>query len=309
MRGLILLLFLPYLSAFKSGSTKPNGYILTRFNNLSKYGATRVDCMLQMSSNSLEWVRSLADDIDTTKIAVSSFAGGLRGVKSVGKIISKDIILSVPAEYVLEVTNNKPPTPFPDFVQQDIWEQSLWYQRLAFKLLDLVKNKKDSKMKYWIDQLPKSFSTPLHWDDDSLDKLQYKSVKASVILQKELWKSFYDSWKSSGQNSGNTVSYSEFEWATECVNSRAFSGVYEGSSAAERRKLLLFTGLLTLLWPLLELGSYEQSLTASVAVAISIFIRDVIYSKIAGLKRYVSRLLPTKLNLIVELLIGCLPSG
>jgi len=73
----------------------------------------------------------------------------------------------------------------------------------------------------------------------------------------------------------------------ECVNSRAFSGVYEGSEANDRKKLLFFATGLGLLWPALNLGTLDQSISALVVVAVSIIARDVIFSKVAQLKRYV----------------------
>lgn len=76
-------------------------------------------------------------------------------------------------------------------------------------------------------------------------------------------------------------------FALECVNSRAFSGVYEGSTAGERRSLFFFVGVLTLLWPVLGLGSTDQALSAAITAGFSIVARDFFFSRIAGLKRYV----------------------
>mmetsp|Transcript_32380 Transcript_32380/g.44363 ORF Transcript_32380/g.44363 Transcript_32380/m.44363 type:complete len:509 (+) Transcript_32380:174-1700(+) len=208
--------------------------------------------------------------------------------------------MSVSAESALITTNNRPPTPFPYFVTQSFWEESLWFYRLAFKLLaETESNRKGenndgSIENYWLKSLPKSFSTPLHWNDEDLEQLQYPSLVQKVQQQKKDWKAFYDKWQSCifsssdiNQLSPKAVSYNRFVWALECVNSRAFSGVYEGSEASDRKKLLLFATSLGILWPALHLGTFDQSFSALIVVAVSIIARDVIFSKVAQLKRYV----------------------
>ena len=98
-------------------------------------------------------------------------------------------------------------------------------------------------------------------------------------------------WNTKGTEFLNSnITYKDVLWALETVNSRAFSGTYEGSSADQRQQLLFFTGALTLVWPLAGLGTWEQSLSAAIAVALSIFMRDLLTSSSiskAELKRYV----------------------
>ena len=220
---------------------------------------------------------------------------GLRGIiatEAVGGDLQTSVpLVSVPANLVFEVTNTRPPTPFPDFVPQSLWEESMWDQRLAFKLLHelavvgLINSDKAS----WLQQLPSSYSTPLHWSSDVLKReLQYASLASKVERQRTEWRAFYDKWQ--GLNNAplaGRVKYDELVQALECVNSRAFSGAYEGSNAGDRKSLLLFTGALTIAFPLLNFGTWEQSLSAAVVVGLSILAKDVIFSKASGLKRYV----------------------
>ena len=199
----------------------------------------------------------------------------------------------MPAELVIETNNNRPPSPFIQFCSEKFWsEQCKWDHRLALKLLYEVKGfAKDSNKQPWLDKLPTSFSTPFHWTKDEILKTQYSALDVKVEKQKNDWLKFYESWSTHIEKSENSqiseVSFTDFIWAMECVNSRAFSGIYEGSTAAERRGLYLFTGALTLLWPLAGLGTAEQSLGAAVLVAISIISKDFFFSRAAGLKRYV----------------------
>jgi hypothetical protein len=213
------------------------------------------------------------------------------GIGAVDDIPDSFYSVSVPAELVIETNNNRPPSPFLEFCSESYWsEQCKWDHRLALKLIYEMKGfDKKSTRQPWIDKLPKSFSTPLHWSQDELSKAQYSALEVKVIRQLSDWQNFYSKWAAHIEKSSqiSQVSLEEFIWAMECVNSRAFSGIYEGSTAAERRGLYLFTGALTLIWPLAGLGTAEQSLGAAVLVAISIISKDFFFSRAAGLKRYV----------------------
>ena len=175
-----------------------------------------------------------------------------------------------------------------NFFKYYIREKSLWYHRLAFKLLfeDINRTKDDypPEKKQWLDSLPSSFSTPIHWKEEFTSQLQYSSLISKVEQQKKDWKEYYDKWQSEQPNS---IPFDRFVWALECVNSRAFSGVFEGSTAAERKSLVAFTAILSLAWPTLQLGTVDQSISAFLVVCLSILVRDVIMSKVAQLKRYV----------------------
>lgn len=230
--------------------------------------------------------KSLGFSISSVEV-YENIEGKLRGIRAMSSISENDIIVTVPAHLALETTNNRPPSPFPDFVSQKLWEKSKWDQRLAFMLLFEIKGKaSNSESKFWIDKLPTAFSTPFYWNQDILKELHYQPIVNKVVDQRNQWKVLYDTWKQSSKG-GIEVSYSEFVWALECINSRAFSGTYEGSSASERRSLFLFTGLLTLIWPVLHLGSPEQAISAAVSVGVSIVVRDFFLSKVLNLKRYV----------------------
>jgi len=214
---------------------------------------------------------------------------GLRGIEAKYRMEGREVLVTVPSEAVLEVTNaGQRDTPFADFVAQQVWENNLWDGRLAFKLLYEAKVQGEtSNKKAWMASLPRKFSTPLHWTGSAVAETQYPALRASVVAQKKLWRSLYNTWQSHKLAAAAVVSYDDFVWAMENVNSRAFSGIYEGSTSTERRNLLLFTGLLTILWPLVGFGTYEQSLNAAVAVGVSIVLRDIFLSKSANLKRYV----------------------
>jgi hypothetical protein len=139
---------------------------------------------------------------------------------------------------VIETNNNRPPSPFTDFCSEQFWStQCKWDHRLALKLIHEVKGfaQVSSNKREWFDKLPESFNTPFHWSKVDLAKVQYTALEQKVEKQIVDWKFFYNEWVLDTGKSiqVENVSFDEFVWALECVNSRAFSGVYEGSSAGE----------------------------------------------------------------------------
>jgi hypothetical protein len=260
--------------------------------------------LLSSSSSLSAWVSDLVGrgSVVINGVEVATLPGGLRGIVATTNVASNAVTVSVPAALALETNNNRPPSPFPTFCSEAFWsKQAKWDHRLCFKLLHEVKGlggggeagssataaatATADLRKAWIQQLPANFSTPLHWSDDQVAALQYPALTHKVAKQRNEWRAFYDEWRADGGGSG--VLFEEFVWALECVNSRAFSGIYEGSTASERRALLLFTGLLTVAWPLLGLGSPEQTLLAAAFVGVSVVTKDFFFSQAAGLKRYV----------------------
>lgn len=219
-------------------------------------------------------------------IMIGDLRDGVRGVEAVESIDPGKAVVTVPADYALEVTNNRPPTPFPLFVSQSLWEKSLWYQRLAFKLIFEYKIEPNPDKAAWFKQLPRSFSTPLHWAEEDIDILQYPALQAKIRQQRVEWHAFYATLHQDTKV-GKDISYDDFVWAMENAISRTFSGVYEGSNAKERSALMFFTGFLTFVWPIVGLGTYEQSISGGIVVAVSIVVRDLIFSKAGTFKRYV----------------------
>ena len=246
-----------------------------------------------------EWVASLKGLELTKKISLAKF-DGIRGVVADQMISSNDIVLTVPEELAIQTANNRPPTPFPDFVSQKLWENSKWDQRICYKILwenDILGT--DSTKYSWLQQLPQAYDTTFYWNDNELDELQYPSIVKKIEKQKSEWKEVFKRWENDckflvspqkGTTWGKKVqslTYERFVWGLETVNSRAFSGSYEGSSAADRRNLLFFTGILTIAYPNLGFGTYEEAIQGAIAVGLSIFLKDYFFSKNSNLKRYV----------------------
>ena len=256
------------------------------------------------TSRDISWA---GDGAVVNDVEEATFAdGGLRGIVAKGKVgaaaglnIGKsEPLVVIPGNLAIETTNTRPPTPFMRFVPQALWENSLWDHRLAYMLLyeKKVMGSKSEK-RDWLHKLPESYSTPYYWSKDLVDEqLQYPSLSARIKKQRKDWSELFKRWQQAAAQAqcidftASDMTEQEFVWALQTVNSRAFNGAYEGSSADQRQQLLLFTGALTIVWPLAHLGTWEQSLTAAMAVGFSIVVRDVLSSSSlskSNLKRYV----------------------
>jgi hypothetical protein len=92
-----------------------------------------------------------------------------------------------------------------------------WDERLAMKLLHVKHILKDSRLLLWINELPTTYSTPLLWSKDKLALLDYTSVTERIDAQNTKWNDLYERWSS---ETSEMVSYKEFIWALQCINSR-----------------------------------------------------------------------------------------
>eukprot|EP01031_Cornospumella_fuschlensis_P039980 gene39980-48701_t len=113
------------------------GLIFAIADALKWHAYVRSTKVLRLSaSSSVSWISELSPQIKVANIQLGPIGDtGIRGATCIADIDGKTPIIEVPASVAIEVTNNRPPSPFPDFVPQPVWEKSLWFHRLAFKLL------------------------------------------------------------------------------------------------------------------------------------------------------------------------------
>jgi hypothetical protein len=71
----------------------------------------------------------------------------------------------------------------------------MWDQRLALKVLLEMKLIDPTSKSVWIEQWPKTFSTPLHWDSKVFAEVQYDALQTKVQRQRKAWSDFYENWK------------------------------------------------------------------------------------------------------------------
>ena len=229
-------------------------------------------------TNNMKWVDAMG--IRTKHISISNI-NGLRGILATENIVSDSCLVLIDSALTIETANNRPPSHCPDLCPQTVWERSMWDSRLAFVLLNELKSPVLNPARLeWLKYLPISFTTPVHWSDDMQNELQYQSLVDAISEQSNEWQRIYELWQNSlSSKLVKSVSYEEFVWAHECIKSRAFSGSFEGSTFAQRKALMLFTFAMAFVSTLVGVVSFEQSLSATALVAVSIFLRDFFSSR------------------------------
>lgn len=163
-----------------------------------------------------------------------------------------------------------------------------WYAQFSLYLykLDNVKNTKGAKdinVQAWLDSLPRSFDTPIHWSKSSMDALQYKHMTASVDRQEVAWKGLFD--KTKACTNVPSLNWADFLWGCECSRSRAFSGAYTGT--AFNPAVYIFTLVLVTAYVALNLGTLEQAANGAGLVFCASILRDFVLPKLFKSKKYV----------------------
>ena len=178
------------------------------------------------------------------------------------------------------VTDRKALRDAPWFVQFSIYLQAL--DKISCTRGGANKNNESYDLQPWLDSLPRSFDTPIHWS--SWDALQYSHLADSVARQDAEWKSLYASIEPIAK-AALKFNYPDFVWGCECARSRAFSGPYTGS--AFNPAVYAFTLLLVTVYVGLGLGSLEQAANGAGLVFCATIFKDFILPKLFKTKKYI----------------------
>lgn len=227
-----------------------------------------------------------------------------------------DVILEVPTQMALSVDVPRD-SPTNSWISQlfenkkkssgkNAYLESPWWVRLSLQLVALknnvcstYNNSNKPDMSAWIETLPKSFTTPLHWSEDSIKSLQYQFMEDAVRSQRKDWRDQYDAivegLKTAAQDPTSTtissanklslISYEDFIWGCECARSRAFSGSYSGSPFTPAP--YIFTLLFVTIYVGCNLGTLEQASNGAALVLCATIFKDFIIPKFLKQKRYV----------------------
>ena len=140
-----------------------------------------------------EWAET--QGIKSEQLGLAEFDAGLRGVSAQSSISSGDAVLSVPVNTVLRVIggNSRLPAKLQGYVSEQTWREAEWWGQLALLLLwekgtGRSPSTEPTKLKAWIDMLPTSMSTPLHWTEAEVEELQYQPLVAKCIRQRTAWR-------------------------------------------------------------------------------------------------------------------------
>ena len=267
------------LALFFSLALVPNGRDFGRKSaRVARSGASME--LVSSDANFVAWA-SIKSASSLSKVELATFQPlGLRGLRATRPLAPRDESISWPASLALQVTTGM---RTPVGVSKPLWTSAQWYTRLALLLLLEKAEGAASELAPWLDALPGAFDTPYSWADADVDALHYPQLGDAVRRQREEWARIHADLEASGF----ACSRAQLEWALHNVRSRAFSGAYEGSTYEQRIGLFGFISLLTLIYPLIGAGSWNQSLTGAASALIFLVARDIATPKVLGLKRYV----------------------
>ena len=227
--------------------------------------------------------------------------GGGLGLVATSTIEPNTLMLQVPNHLSFTVSNSaldSNPISESNFINSaKAYRDAPWWGKLSIDLnvCDKISSlrpvaKADGNqidMRPWLDSLPRSFDTPLHWTQEEREALQYAPILTMISAQEKKFRSVYDSLKSSIDPSSplaSNWSYDDFVWGCECARSRAFSGAYGGDAFDPKPYAL--TLLLVGAYIGLNLGTIEQAANGAALVFCGTIFRDFVLPKLFKNKRY-----------------------
>jgi hypothetical protein len=232
-----------------------------------------------------EW--SSGQGIQSDNLALAEFEGGLRGVAASSDIGAGETVISVPAASVLRVIggNSRLPAKLQGYVSEQTWRDAEWWGQLALLLLwekgaGRTASPEPSRFTRWIDVLPQSMSTPLHWTEAEVDELQYQPLVSKCIRQRTAWKVLLKQVQK--DNSG--IGEDEFYLACEMARSRAFSGPYVNRLPKDQ---MFLTGLLVAVSTQLNILDAGKAAIGTAAVLLWIVANTLLVPRFFGLTHYV----------------------
>ena len=222
-----------------------------------------------------------------------SEAGAGLGLIATQQVPSNSVIVSVPSKVALSVESPGGGVDDANVVRdlledRKAFRDSPWFAQFSIYLFALDKlsfQKQGLDMRPWLDSLPRSFDTPIHWSIGQREELQYQFMTDAVARQEDEWKQFYDSLSAAGTVQLSKMTFDDFVWGCECARSRAFSGAYAGS--AFNPLIYAFTLLLVTVYVGLNLGTLEQAANGAAVVLCASILKDFVVPKLFKKRRYV----------------------
>jgi len=288
----LLAALLPLASCFTT-STLPFRFRCPRSSrgrwSLPKCEGRRTNGGLRAVKGALsDWAKNAG--IETGPLDVATFEGGLRGMKARREIKEGEDLLAVPESAVIRIIGDTPSFPrnMDQLVSKEVWKQLPWYAQLSLMIIKEQRLKKEvgadakgSKFDEWLDVLPSSLPTPLHWADDELMACAYRPIVTKVRTQRAAWREIYGRIKASGKS---PPTEKEFFHNCELARSRAFSGDYTAPLPKEQ---FFLSGLLIAFSIQLGLVPETTAFGGGALVVGGLFFQSLVLPRILGLKHYV----------------------
>ena len=186
------------------------------------------------------------------------------------------------------------------------YRSSPWYSKLSLDLFicDKISSYRDGSsggnegdggnenmidMRPWLDSLPRDFDTPIHWNENQREQLQYTPLQSMISAQEKAYKNLYSDLSSDIISNSKLDdlgwSYDDFLWGCDVAKSRAFSGAYGGTAFDPKPYAL--TLLLVVAYVGLGLGSIEQASNGAALVFCGSILKDFVLPKLFKNKKYV----------------------
>lgn len=218
--------------------------------------------------------------------------GGGLGLLATQQLDANNVVVSVPTSLALYVEapgGGPDDRTVRDYFDKKSLAEAPWYAQFAAYLCAMDKTTKTKggtiDMRPWLESLPRSFDTPIHWTETARDELQYSHLSESVAKQEQDWNRFYNNLMMDASSEMSKLTFDDFLWGCECARSRAFSGAYTGS--AFNPLPYAFTLLLVTAYIGLNLGTLEQAANGAAVVVCASILKDFVVPKLFKKKRYV----------------------
>jgi hypothetical protein len=274
-----------------------HGVIVERYlSSTRQQQATSEASRLKRVASLVDWASRNDIKLGGVQIGQSESGAGL-GLIADQDLPPGSLVVTVPSSAALSV-ESPGSGPNDSSLLQDIvkdrraFRELPWFVQFSAYLfaLDRIssirKGKRDLEMRPWLDSLPRSFATPIHWSRLAREELQYKHLTDAIARQESEWTRLYEKLLSVGSDKLiEQMSFDDFLWGCECARSRAFSGGYTG--AAFNPSIYAFTLLLVTAYVGLNLGTLEQAANGAALVVCASILKDFVWPKLQKTKRYI----------------------
>ncbi|KAL7481024.1 hypothetical protein ACHAW6_006699 [Cyclotella cf. meneghiniana] len=238
-----------------------------------------------------EWAKE--NGIKSAGIELSSADNSGLGLYATQPLSPNSLIIQVPTKLTLSAES---PKDYNQLMEQTFFPSNPkayriapWWACLSIQLnyydkIDPV-SKQGITLKPWLDALPRTYDTPLHWRQTTLHQLHYEPIANAVSLQKSKWKRLHEDLARSSPEFAARIPYPEFEWGCETARSRAFSGAR--SVAAFRPLPYVAAASLAAMYLALGLGTVEQAADGAALAACGVVWMDFVLPKLFKVQTYV----------------------
>eukprot|EP00793_Prasinoderma_coloniale_P002865 PRCOL_00002347-RA len=150
-------------------------------------------------------------------------AAGGRGTFAAARVRRGEPIVELPRSAVLHVVEGEP-SAAPELCADAAWVRLPWQAQLALALVAERRKGAASRVAAYVDTLPRVSARAPRLPRRVLEAACYPPLAADVANEAEATAAWLRAARESGAPDACTLSRDEFEWALDCVFSRAFSG-------------------------------------------------------------------------------------